>query len=87
MITIAALLAAATLTAGTVPAAPAADVALAAPAKATASRYAVRYDAKRDRYCVLDRQASPVTGSRLVLEQCKTSSDWAERGLTIGRKQ
>lgn len=86
MFTIAALLAAAALNAGTVPPAPPADVALAAPAKAPASRYAVRYDAKHDVYCVLDRQASPITGSRLVLEQCKTSSDWAELGLTIGRK-
>lgn len=92
MFTIAALLAAATLTAGTVPAsapasAPAAvDVASAAPAKASTGRYAVRYDAKRDLYCVRDREAGPATGTMLDRAQCKSSDYWASQGLTVGRK-
>jgi hypothetical protein len=84
---IAALLAAAAVT----PAAeagdpPAASVAAPTTAKPT-SRYIVRYDAKRDRYCVRERGAAPITGSRLVAEQCKTGSDWAADGLIIARKQ
>lgn len=98
MFTIAALLAAATLTAGTVPApapasAPASapaptavDVASAAPAKASTGRYAVRYDATRDLYCVRDREAGPATGTMLDRAQCKSSDYWASQGLTVGRK-
>jgi hypothetical protein len=83
MITITTLLASAALAAG----APAPDAALpVAKAQTQPSRYAVRYDAKHDHYCLRDRQAQPVTGTRLVPQQCKTSSEWAAQGLTIARK-
>jgi hypothetical protein len=83
MITITTLLAAAALAAG----APAPDAALpVTKAQAQPSRYAVRYDAKRDHYCLRDRLAAPVTGTRLVPQQCKTMNEWAAEGLIIGRK-
>jgi hypothetical protein len=83
MITLSTLLAAAALASGAP--APAAAMPV-AKSQAQLSRYAVRYDAKTDLYCLRDRTAQPVTGTRLVPQECKTSSQWAELGLTIGRK-
>lgn len=66
--------------------APAPDAVLPA-AKPAPSSYRVRYDEKRGRYCLRDRSAAPITGSRLVPEECKTSSDWAAQGITITDKR
>lgn len=93
MITITTLLAAAALSAGAAPAAPAAAptvpiavAAIASPAPVKSSRYAVRYDRKRDYYCVRDNNGTPATGTMLSTEQCRSSSDWASRGLFLSRK-
>lgn len=63
--------------------APAAAATIMPAAKAPTSRYVVQYDQKHDRYCVRDRDATPVTGSMLVRTQCKTRTDWAAEGLNI----
>jgi len=87
MITIPALLAAAALAAGTAPTAPVAPPAPNAVTTATKSspRYVVRYDQKRDRYCVRGDDR-PLTGTMISTEQCRSSSDWASRGLMLSRK-
>lgn len=77
------LAAAATLTGATAAsAAPNAEIPV---TKAAQSHYTVKYDRKHDRYCLRDRDATPVTGTRLVPVQCKTSSGWAAEGVTISR--
>ncbi|MEG3165233.1 hypothetical protein U1701_11565 [Sphingomonas sp. PB2P19] len=87
MLMIAALLAAAAGTPAVAGDSPAASVTALAPASAGSSpRYVVRYDAKHDRYCVRERGAGPITGSRLVPERCQSRADWAADGLTIARK-
>lgn len=93
MIILATLLAAASFTAAQVPtpataaaATPATTAAALPPvSKAPASPYAVRYDAKRNLYCVRDRSATPITGTRLNIERCRTTEAWADSGLTIAR--
>jgi len=79
---IAALLAAVTLSAAVTPSA----ATTAQPAKSSASRYAVRYDQKSDRYCLRERSGTPSTGSHIVLERCKTRSDWAANGLNLAQR-
>jgi hypothetical protein len=91
MITLTTLLAAAALSAGTVPTAPVAAAVgavtpVASPVAKSSSRYAVRYDQKRDRYCVRDGDSRPLTGTMLSGEQCRTRNDWALRGLELSRK-
>jgi hypothetical protein len=78
-----ALLAAAALTTSAAPTTPATAQAT---AKSAPSRYAVRYDEKKDRYCLRERGATAPTGSRLILERCKTRGDWAADGLTIAQR-
>ncbi len=93
MITLATLLAAAALSAGAAPTAPVALAPIAPVAAPTsvkaaksAPRYVVRYDQKRDRYCVRDGDNTPMTGSILSTEQCRSNSEWASRGLVLSHK-
>ncbi len=89
---IAALLAAATLSAAAAPTAVAPSAVApsvattAQPAKSSPSRYAIRYDQKSDRYCLRERNGTPSTGSHIVLERCKTRSDWAADGLNLAQR-
>lgn len=63
-----------------------AAVALAATAPAFAERRgmtdntAVTYDAKHDKYCV----SQMVTGNLMPVKDCRTKSDWAKAGVTVG---
>ena len=40
----------------------------------------VTYDAKHDKYCV----SQMVTGNYLPVKDCRTKSDWAKAGVTVG---
>ena len=53
---------------------------------AASSRYAIRFDAERDRYCIRDRSAASQTGTHLPMEECRSKSEWAEQGLTIDHR-
>jgi|GEM_PF-6599845 len=84
---LAATLSAATLGTPATPTPAAPDAVMPTVKPVASSRYAVRYDAARDRYCIKDRQAAAATGTRIVLQECKTVTQWAELGLTIDHRR
>jgi hypothetical protein len=57
---------------------------LATPRTADGQSLKMSYDAKHDKYCVVNEK---VTGSLLPQKECRTKEDWAKAGLQIHDNQ